>query len=186
MGRRSMGVTAKSVRRTSLVDGIIAALKGEQIFRTLDYRRKSEAYLKQYMHQPLLQAVKELHRRLSPKLGEQTLESKARASVLWEGDVNTTIRHVRCLGVQHRPDFVVQIDGLKIAVEVKRGESGSAVREGVGQSLVYAVSEDFDFVVYLFVDTSRDHKVRDSLSRDLEQSFVESLWEHYNVRFEVA
>ena len=47
----------------------------------------------------------------------------------------------------------MKLVGIRIAVEVKRGQSGSAIREGIGQALVYAASQDFDFVNYLFIDT---------------------------------
>ena len=100
--------------------------------------------------------------------------------------MNTTVNHIRFLGVQHRPDFVVKLVGIRIAVEVKRGQSGSAIREGIGQALVYAASQDFDFVNYLFIDTSRDKKIRDSLQQGLNAGFVASLWDFYNVRFHVA
>ena len=186
MTKRTRGVTQKSSRRTMLVDGVMSALKSDYIFQTLDYRNRSESYLKQYMHRPLLKAVEGLHSTLNPSLSRITIEKKAKASLLWEGDVQTTINNIRFLGVQHRPDFVVQIDGLPIAVEVKRGQAGSAIREGVGQSLVYAASSDFDFVVYLFVDTSKDKKVQRAVQKDLDSAFVESLWNNYNVRFEVV
>ena len=52
---------AKSAKRTAIVDQILDALRSDTIFRTLDYRKKSEAYLKQYMHQPLLARLAEVH-----------------------------------------------------------------------------------------------------------------------------
>jgi hypothetical protein len=81
---------------------------------------------------------------------------------------------------------VVKVDDIRVAVEVKRGENGSAVREGLGQSLVYSSCEDFDFVVYLFVDTSRDKKIRDSLNRSLDSTFIQSLWDERNIRFAIV
>jgi hypothetical protein len=95
------------------------------------------------------------------------------------------VNHIRFLGVQHRPDFVVKLDGVRIAIEVKCGQSGAEVREGIGQALVYSSSREFDFVVYLFIDTSTDGKIRDSLQKPLEKAFVASLWEQYNIRFAV-
>jgi hypothetical protein len=187
--KRARGVAAKSDRRAKIVATIMRTLKGDQIFHTLDYRRKSEAYVKQYMHQPLRAMLMAMHRELTPDVGKTTLRKKADESLLWEGDVKTTINNIRFLGVQHRPDFVVQLDNkrLRIAVEVKRGETGAAVREGIGQSLVYAASEDFEFVVFLFVDTSKDKKIARSLDKKktLDQAFVQSLWTNYNVLFDI-
>ena len=176
----------KSEMRTAIVDTIVACLRHEQIYKTLDYRNKSEQYLKQYMHQPLQRTMVEVFRRIDGRLSEAALQKKAASALLWEGDVTTTINNIRFLGVQHRPDFVVKAADLRIAVEVKMGESGGNVREGIGQALVYAGSREFDFVIYLFIDTSKDKKVRESLSTPAAASFVASLWQHYNVRFSVV
>ncbi len=184
--KTSLGMAQKSERRTWIIDQLLDAMKSDELFKTLDYRRKKESYIKQYMHQLLKGRLVQVHERLAPGTKTDTLKRKAADSLMWEGDVKTTINHIRFLGAQHRPDFKVIVDGLRIAVEVKRGESGAGVREGVGQSLVYAASEDFDFVVYLFVDTSKDKKILESLGRDRERAFVTSLWERYNVRFDVV
>lgn len=186
MTRQFTGTARKSGRRTAVVDQILDVLRSDHIFNTLDYRKKSEAYVKQYMHQPLQARVVEIYRSLTPKLRETTLAKKAQASLCWEADVKTTINHIRFLGVQHRPDFKIEIEGSRIAVEVKLGEAGTAVREGIGQSLVYACSTDYDFVVYLLIDTSKDKKIRKSLESDVERRFVEGLWQNYNVRFSVV
>ncbi len=187
MNKVPRDLATKSERRTWLIDRLLDAMKSDELFQTLDYRHKNEAYIKQYMHRLIKEGLVEIHRRLSPSTkSESLLKRKAADSLMWEGDVKTTINHIRFLGVQHRPDFKVIVDGLKIAVEVKRGESGSAIREGVGQSLVYAAAEDFDFVVYLFVDTSKDKKILESLARDRERAFVTNLWERNNVRFSVV
>ena len=177
-------MTTKSARRTKIVDGIMTALKSDVIYKTIDYKKKKESSIKQYMHQPFIAALNKLHRELTPGLKDATYEKKAKHSLLWEGDVSTTINNFLFLGVQHRPDFVVQFDELRIAVEVKRGESGAAVREGLGQSIVY--STEFDFVCYVFVDVSKDKKVKRSIGGDAETSIVHSLWDRYNIRFDVV
>ena len=71
---RSRGTEKKSAKRTKVVDEVMAALSDDRILNTLDYRKKSEAYLKQYMHQPastpdsqavrgaILGAISEAHR----------------------------------------------------------------------------------------------------------------------------
>jgi hypothetical protein len=182
--QRKEVVTKKSARRSMIVDGIIELLKSDVVYKTIDYRHRKEAWIKQYMHQPFIAKLKEIHRRLDPKVTEKTLEKRARASLLWEGDVTTTINNFLFLGVQHRPDFIVHIDGLRIAVEVKRGATGAAVREGLGQSLVYA--SEFDFVCYIFVDVSKDKKVKRGFGGDAEQFFVERLWNDFNVRIDVV
>jgi len=184
--KKSRGVAKKSARRQWVVDQILAALSDDKIFSTLNYRQKNEAFIKQYMHQPLQERMRSICRKLYPNESDSTIQRKAKVSLFWEGDVNTTINNIRFLGVQHRPDFMVKVGGIRVAIEVKRGDSGYAVREGLGQSLVYASCEDFDFVVYLFVDTSKDKKIRGSLSRDLDAAFIQSLWDEHNIRFAIV
>jgi len=181
----------KTQRRVMIVDGIMDLLKSDIIYKTIKYRDRKESYIKQYMHRPFIGKLKEIHKQLSPGLTEKTISRKAKESLLWEGDKNTTINHFLFLGVQHRPDFIVQIDKLRIAVEVKRGESGGSIREGLGQSLVYASA--FDFVCYIFVDISKDKKVKRSIEQQAgdqcvtsEQFFIQKLWNDFNIRFDVV
>jgi len=185
--RTTFGVARKSAARVGVVDAVMKSLCHEHTYRTLDYRKKSESYLKQYMHQPLQRAMVEICRTLEPRLSERAIQRKAASALFWEGDVNTTVNHVRFLGVQHRPDFVVKAGGIRMAVEIKRGENGSAIRDGIGQSMAYAACGDFDFVAYLFIDTLKDKKILESVQRDEATAvFIESLWVNYNVRFSVV
>ena len=71
-----------------------------------------------------------------------------------------------------------------INLEVKKGETGSSLREGIGQSLVY--SSAFDFVVYLYVDISKDKKIRDSMNGKKEQELINDLWDNHNALFQVV
>ena len=186
VNKRAMRIARKSTRRQWIVDEILKTISAERIYRTLDYRHKSEAHIKQYLHQPLKSRVNSICKKLWPGASKTTLKRKAKDALLWEADVNTTMNPVRFFGVQHRSDFVVKIGGIKIAIKVKRGETGNAIREGLGQSLIYASCEDFDFVVYLFIDTSKDKKIKVSFSHMLESALIKSLWDDYNIRFKVV
>ena len=117
-------------------------------------------------------------------MDKDLVKQKAKNCLLWEGDVNTTVNNFTFFGTQHRPDFVVKIDKLSVAVEVKKGETGSSLREGIGQSLVY--SSSFDFVVYLYVDISKDKKIRDSMNGAKEQELINDLWDSHNALFQVV
>ena len=177
---------SKSKKRVKIVESIASAISSKKIFDVIDYRNRNEDYIKQYMHQPLINELQELYEslELSKSADKELVKEKAKNCLLWEGDVNTTVNNFTFFGTQHRPDFVVKIDKLKVAVEVKKGETGSSLREGIGQSLVYASA--FDFVVYLYVDISKDKKIRDAKNGTQEQALVEELWEDHNVLFEVV
>jgi len=66
---------------------------------------------------------------------------------------------------------------------VKKGKTGSAVRAGIGQAIVYTTK--YDFVIYLFVDTSEGAKIKRSRNGRKERYVLNSLWENYNIHFSV-
>jgi hypothetical protein len=178
--------TSKSKRRIKIVKSIASAISSNKIFDVIDYRNRNEDYIKQYMHQPLISELEALYEdlELSKSADKELVKQKAKNCLLWEGDVTTTVNNFTIFGTQHRPDFVVKIDKLRVAVEVKKGETGHSLREGIGQSLVY--SSEFDFVVYLYVDISKDKKIRDSMTGEREQELINDLWKRHNVLFQVV
>jgi Neuraminidase (sialidase) len=80
--------------------------------------------------------------------------------------------------------MVLEINGLKIGIEFKRGQKGSELRSGIGQSMVYATH--YDFVLYLFVDTSDDSRIKNAQTGVNETEFIDNLWNQYNIKFIVA
>ena len=88
------------------------------------------------------------------------------------------------MGTQNRPDMVVELGDVRIAIEIKRGETGSDLRSGFGQSMVYATV--YDFVLYLFIDTSKDKKILNSSTGGNEVDFVETIWKNWNIRFAIV
>jgi hypothetical protein len=177
---------SKSKRRIKIIESIASAISSKKIFDVIDYRNRNEDYIKQYMHQPLISELEELYEQLqtSKTIDKELIKEKAKNCLMWEGDVNTTVNNFTFFGTQHRPDFIVKIDSLDVAVEVKKGETGSSLREGIGQSLVYAST--FDFVVYLYVDISKDKKICSSTYGKKEKNLITNLWENHNILFQVV
>ena len=177
---------SKSKRRIKIVESIASAISSKKIFDTIDYRNRNEDYIKQYMHQPLISELEELYEQLqtSKTVDKELIKQKAKNCLLWEGDVNTRVNNFTFFGTQQNPDFIVKIESLAVAVEVKKGETGSSLREGIGQSLVYAST--FDFVVYLYVDISKDKKICSSTYGKKEKNLITNLWENHNILFQVV
>jgi len=172
----------KSRRRVKMVRAIEKSIMHPDIYGTINYRRMNEAQIKQYMHRYLLDCVSSLYKD-DKKCNEDTSIKFAKSAVLWEGNVKTTINNLIFMGTQHRPDMVVEFPKYRIGIEVKKGNAGGVVREGIGQSIVY--STVFDFVICLVVDTSNDKKILNSVKSDKERQVVKSLWNEYNISFNV-
>lgn len=173
----------KSQRRLVILDSIFEVLTSKEIYSTIDYCRYDESRIKQYLHQPLQRMTINLLCELG-SYKKETAKKIARKSLRWEGDMQTTVNNFTFFGVQHRPDFDLDFLGTKIAIEIKRGCTGSDIRSGIGQSLVY--NTIYDFCAYLFVDTSPDKKIANSFTSQREQKFVENLWNMHNVMFKVV
>lgn len=174
---------SKSNARNWLLDEIVSTLKHPDIYNTIDYRHQKEDKIKQFLYPHLLDKVTELYKKDS-KISDRKAKKNAKKSLLWEGNVKTTVSNRLFLGTQHRPDFVLEFKKLSIAIEIKRGSKGSSLRESIGQSHVY--SNLYDFTISLFIDTSKDKKILNSSTSDEEKKFIKGLWKKNNVRFEIV
>ena len=151
-----MKLASKSKKRIELLDSIQSGITTRDIFETIDYKSQSEDKIKQFIYPHLLDQLTEY---VMEKKGfsRGLAKEKARTMIKWEGNVKTTIKTMQFMGTANRPDMTVEADGVKIAIEFKKGDRGSALREGFGQSVIY--STVFDFVIYMFIDTSEDSRI---------------------------
>ena len=174
----------KSKQRVEIVDAISKSLKSREIYTKLRVKDRTESELRAFMYRYLLDSLEEMYKERKPSVREATIKQNASDALLWDGDASTVINSLQFLGVQHRPDFEVKIEGIRIGIEVKRGKSGTDIRAGLGQAMVY--SQAYDFVIYLFADTSKDKKIRESIRQTREKAFLDSIWDNYNIRFDIV
>ena len=179
-----LGKKKKSQKRIRIIERIVAILTHPEIYGTIDYRKASEDKIKQFIYQPLLNELQKIYVK-KKNLKEEAARKKARKNLRWEGNVKTTIHNYLFLGAYHRPDMeIIYDDDMRIAIEVKKGDQGTAIRQGIGQCMVH--SSAYDFVIYLFVDTSKEKKISSSVSGKKEAELLEALWNDYNIKFVVA
>jgi hypothetical protein len=169
----------KTARRIQIIDYIMGSLLSPSYYEKIG-TGLSEQHIKSFIYNQFLSDLTKLHRDLEPGLSEGRVKRKASESLYWEGDKGTTVNNLLLFGVQHRPDFMVLMDDIRIAIEIKRGDSGQHVREAMGQALVYA--SHFDFTCCVIVDSSKDKKIRGSLSEQKERLTLQRLWDSFNIR----
>ena len=172
--------TTKSKKRLDVIETICEGITHPEIFNTIDYKKQSEDKIKQFTYPILVNTITEF---LVSKRGIDKKRARdfVKTRLLWEGNIKTTVHHTHFMGTKNRPDMIFEIDAMRIAVEFKRGDNGRSLRSGLGQSLIY--STDYDFVIYLFIDTTEDKKIRDSNVDEREEEMIESLWSMYNIKF---
>lgn len=180
-----MEKTAQTKKRSSLVDAIVSSLRKAAVLSNIVSRKSfNEAKIQPSLFAHLenkLPSILKKHFNFSQKKVEKIIEKDFK----FEQKISTAVPSFNVFETNHRPDAVLEINkGLRIAIELKAGESGQALRAGIGQSLVY--STQFNFTIYLFVDTTPGLDIRDSLTGKKEKALLNSLWKNYNVRFVVV
>ena len=88
-----MKQASKSQKRIEFLDLISEAITHDDIFGTLNYKKKSEDQIKQFIYPHL---VKDLTDYVVGQGQEDKEKAKeiVKSSINWEGDVNTTVSHI--------------------------------------------------------------------------------------------
>lgn len=145
------------------------------------YSTDSEREIKPHLVENIQEELREIYSEVIGIDNPDLVEDKVADTINFERFDNSTINNFQCFGVQHRPDIELNIQraDFNIALEIKKGQSGHDIRTGIGQAMVYV--KKYDFIIYLFIDTSKDGKIHNSLSEEFEEFMLEELWS-YNIR----
>jgi hypothetical protein len=174
----------KSAKRIKIITKLLSIFSNPTIFEVVNRHSWSEERIQTYMYTELLKGMSGIFKDMYPHYSSQIIEKKANRAIKWGGHKGKTIHNLNILGVIHRPDFEIEIDATRIAVEVKKGADGSSVREGIGQCLVFSVM--YHFVIYVLVDATGGFSIRDSVNGKPEESLINGLWDHFNIRLQVV
>ena len=178
-------MTTKSIKRTALIDSLANELIDHELFsdnvkRDRDTEKQIQKSLFLRMEKTGLQKV--LTENLDMKSNK--IKEVIKKDFAWEQDINTTVNQITMFATQHRPDAVLKVNDLTIAIEIKKGKDGSSIRSGIGQSIIY--SKNYDFVIFVYVDISEGRNIKNSVTATKEQEVINELWENYNVKFVVV
>ena len=168
-------------KRTQFLNSILNVMEKHELFTEIVSRKNdTEAQIQKVL---FLRLQIELPSLISSTFGvnHQKAEYIVANKFIWEQKINTTVHNFSFFATNHRPDAELEVDKLRIAIEIKKGDSGLAIRSGIGQSIVY--SSQFDFVLYFFIDTTSGGDIRSSCTGQKELSLINSLWKNYNVKF---
>lgn len=174
----------KTNKSVGIVQRVAKVLKTSDVFNVIKYQDKNEDYIKAQLYPYLIREITNIYRDLN---GHQikTCELKAKENLLWESNVHTVVNNITLFGTWHRPDMIFNYsDNLRIAIEIKRGDDGKSIRDGVGQAVFY--SQHFDFVILLHIDTSKNKDILNSINGAREQKLIHTLWDTYNVYVDVV
>ena len=118
--------------------------------------------------------------------GYKDAKGKANNSFYWGGQEGKYGKQRKTtFDSRNYPDFIIEEPYL-IAIEYKRSDNGSVVKQGIGQSIIHTLSGDFDFVYYLFHDQTKDKSIKSSLNLPIEKSIKERIWDDFNVFLKIV
>lgn len=171
----------KTKKAVAKLDLLLDHLTNKKIYRDYNFQSLDEFYMRIPLNEALKIALKDLFREQHPSYLDRTIQRKVEKALVWEGNPTKSITPTTLFGVTHRPDFVIEIGSMRVAIEIKISDSGSSIRSGLGQAMVY--STDYDFVICLFIDTSSDGEISKSVNYEIENHLIRTLWIDHNIRF---
>lgn len=171
---------AKTARRVKFIDGLIDIITAHKIYKGLSYSITEEAFVNK-IQLPLQDGLADLFSEEYPRNSRQWCEEAAEKALICEKDTTVTVNNTIFFGTQHRPDMYIRENNYRIALEYKIVRTGDAIRAALGQCLVY--SSDYDFVVCLLLDATRDGKIRRAfLKGEKEKRLLKELWNRFGIK----
>ena len=176
-------MTKKSERRTKLLNNIMLKMKRHSMFSTKVSRKLDTENVIQKQLFLSLEDNESLKNMLTEYGVNEKKSSEYVTNFQWEQKLKTSVHNFTIFSTNHRPDAVLNLDDIRIGIEIKKGDSGASLRSGLGQCLLY--STEYDFVLYLFVDTTPNQNIQKSIEGEREKHIIDGLWKDNNVIFDI-
>lgn len=118
--------------------------------------------------------------------GYKDTEAKAIKSFYWEGQEGKYGKErEKTFGSRNYPDFIITAPYL-VAVEYKKSSYGSTIKQGIGQSLMHTLCEEFHYVYFLFQDENKDKRILKSIKNEREKFILDKMWADFNVMIKLV
>jgi len=166
----------KSAKVLEFIEGMHEYIVSNPQFRR-DTRTKSETQVQAEIRPLIIRYLEEYFQ----KTGYKDVVAKANRSFYWEGQEGQYGKgRATTFGSRNYPDYIIT-DPYLVAIEYKQSSTGSTVKQGIGQSIMHTLSEDFHYVYYLFHDESKDKRIEKSIKNEVESFVIDKMWKDFNV-----
>lgn len=166
----------KTAKLVSFVEGLHEFIITHPQFRKQP-QRKSEVAIQTEIR-PLIIRYLEEHFEAA---GYTDAVAKANKSFYWEGQEGRYGRERgKIFATRSYPDFII-VEPYLIAIEYKKNQNPSVLKQLIAQSMVHTLSGEFDFAYCLFHDESRGKKILDSTDGEAETRIIEVMRDNFNV-----
>lgn len=170
-----MKLASKSKNRISILDMIRDGVLSENTFNNL-----SEVEIKDKIYPILLNKLAKWISKRKGYPGSLAVH-KAKTILSRRDDSNTIVNSFNFMGTLNQPSIVLELEGIKVAIEFTVGISAASLRQAIGKSMMY--SSSYDFILYFYIDSSEDKRISASIDNTIEQNFLNNIWNNFNIRF---
>jgi len=176
-----MILAKKTERRVKLLRAIMDDMKSHKMFSKKVSRSKdTESVIQKNI---FLELEDNLEKYLQDYGFTETKSKKITEKFQWEQKTSTHVNNFSVFSTNHRPDAILNLDDFRIGIEIKKGDSGSSLRSGLGQCVLYGT--EYDFVLYLFVDITPNQNIAKSVDGEREKLVIDGLWDNHNVLLDI-
>ena len=169
----------KTAKATKFIHDLHEFIVGDPQFRK-DTRSRPETQIQTKIRPLIIQYLEKYFQ----DEGYKDFTGKANKSFYWEGQEGRYgNQREPTFGARNYPDFIIT-DPYLLAIEYKQSPYGSAVKHGIGQSIMHTMTEDFHYAYFLFHDQSKDKKIEKSITNKKERYVLARMWSDFNVHIE--
>jgi len=145
--------------------------------RPKDTRKKSESDIQMAYQFIFLEYLK----RHFQNAGYKDFDKKANNVLYWEGQHGTNVdKHSEVFASRNYPDFII-MEPYRIAVEYKQSESGSLIKQGIGQAMMHILNNEYDYVYLLFDDQTSNKLIKSAMQNEKEKLIANRIWSDFNI-----
>lgn len=176
-----MKLASKSKNRLAILEMIQDGILTDEVSSLIE--SQSEEKVNELIYPNLLEKITDY---VMDKKGFSRSLAREKAKTMIKSDESTTspVKNIQFMGTDNRPFMVIDVGGITVAVEIRKGNRGNSLREGFGQSMIH--STIYDFVLCVFIDTSESQKIKHGSTSITEQYFLDNIWENFNIKFVVV
>jgi hypothetical protein len=166
----------KTKKYVNFIEGLHKYIVNDPQFRK-NTLNKSEVEIQAEIRPLIINYLQEYFR----KAGYKDFIARAHKSFYWEGQEGKFgKKRAPTFGARNYPDFIITFPYL-VAIEYKQSPNGSTVKQGIGQSLMHTVTDDFHYVYILFHDQSKEKKIESSVENEREKAIMKKMWADFNI-----
>ncbi len=158
----------KTAAFTAFMNGLVRNIERDEVLKKFDTSNAAET-----VGQSQLSNV--IHKYLEKYFQNfKNPSRKAAEECYWEGQRKRDGAAKMIFGGRNYPDLIIY-SPYRIAIEYKLHKSGSLVKQGIGQCMMYTMSGEYDFALLVYHDRTKEKTICSASKKQQEKLIIEEL-----------